>query len=409
MGYKDDDIEFANRLLTRREELNDEEVTAWLKEKDHVELLDEIAAIRQKLSGQSYGENSEEEFLYLEKSIYDRKSRRMTLRWSIAASIILLVGLFVGRTISGVRDIHEEQELAKSVMQPGTSKAILMMADGKEVVLEQGQNLNILLNERVRVATSSQGIVYEERGKGMVTEEYNKLTTPIGGEYSLVLSDGTKVFLNADSELKYPVEFSDGKRIVDLKGEAYFEVHKDSLRPFIVRMNGAEVTVLGTSFNVNTYGDDGQIYTTLVNGSVRVSSMKNKQEEILKPGMQSVMNVQSGLLTVRKVDVEPYVAWREGRFVFRAMTLDLIMRQLQRWYDFEVFYQNSELKDYEFRGVIKRDMDLDKVLSVIKVENPLKVVPLIHSNLTPVKFSHSPFCLFLFSSYSSCPLCRVLH
>ena len=366
MGYKDDDIEFANRLLARREELNDEEVTAWLKEKDHVELLDEIAAIRQKLSGQSYGENGEEEFLYLEKSIYDRKSRRMTLRWSIAASIILLVGLFVGRTINGVRDIHEEQELAKSVMQPGTSKAILMMADGKEVVLEQGQNLNILLNERVRVATSSQGIVYEEYGKGMVTEEYNKLTTPVGGEYSLVLSDGTKVFLNADSELKYPVEFSDGKRIVDLKGEAYFEVHKDSLRPFIVRMNGAEVTVLGTSFNVNTYGDDGQIYTTLVNGSVRVSSVKNGQAEVLKPGMQSVMNVKSGLLTVRKVDVEPYVAWREGRFVFRAMTLDLIMRQLQRWYDFEVFYQNSELKDYEFRGVIKRDMDLDKVLSVIK-------------------------------------------
>ena len=367
MDYKNDDIEFANRLLTRREELNDEEVTAWLKEKDHVELLDEIAAIRQKLSGQSYGENGEEEFQHLEKSIYDQKSRRMTLRWSIAASIILLVGLFVGRTINGVRDMHEEQELAKNVMQPGTSKAILMMADGKEVVLEQGQNLNILLNERVRVATSSQGIVYEEHGKGMVTEEYNKLTTPVGGEYSLVLSDGTKVFLNADSELKYPVEFSDGKRIVDLKGEAYFEVHKDSLRPFIVRMNGAEVTVLGTSFNVNTYGDDGQIYTTLVNGAVRVSSVKNGQAEVLKPGMQSVMDVQSGQLTVREVDVEPYVAWREGRFVFRAMTLDLIMRQLQRWYDFEVFYQNPELKDYEFRGVIKRDMDLDKVLSVIKV------------------------------------------
>ena len=367
MSYKDDDIEFANRLLTRREELNDEEVTAWLKEKNHVELLDEIAAIRQKLSGQSYGENGEEEFLHLEKSIYDQKSRRMTLRWSIAASIILLVGLFVGRTINGVRDMHEEQELAKNVMQPGTSKAILMMADGKEVVLEQGQNLNILLNERVRVATSNRGIVYEEHGKGVVTEEYNKLTTPIGGEYSLVLSDGTKVFLNADSELKYPVEFSDGKRIVDLKGEAYFEVHKDSLRPFVVRVNGAEVTVLGTSFNVNTYGDDGQIYTTLVNEAVRVSSVKNGQAEVLKPGMQSVMDVQSGQLTVREVDVEPYVAWREGRFVFRAMTLDLIMRQLQRWYDFEVFYQNPELKDYEFRGVIKRDMDLDKVLSVIKV------------------------------------------
>ena len=168
MDYKNDDIEFANRLLTRREELNDEEVTAWLKEKDHVELLDEIAAIRQKLSGQSYGENDEEEFLHLEKSIYDQKSRRMTLRWSIAASIILLVGLFVGRTINGVRDMHEEQVFVKNVMQPGTSKAILMMADGKEVVLEQGQNLNILLNERVRVATSNRGIVYEEHGKGVI-------------------------------------------------------------------------------------------------------------------------------------------------------------------------------------------------------------------------------------------------
>ena len=151
-----------------------------VERENHVELLDEIAAIRQKLSGQSYGKNGEEEFLYLEKSIYDRKSRRMTLRWSIAASIILLVGLFVGAYDKRGWDIHEEQELAKSVMHPERQKAILMMADGKEVVLEQGQNLNILLNERVRVATSSRGIVYEEHGKGMVTEEYNKLTTPMG-------------------------------------------------------------------------------------------------------------------------------------------------------------------------------------------------------------------------------------
>ncbi len=372
MGYKDDDIEFANRLLTRREELNDEEVTAWLKEKDHVELLEEIAAIRQKLTEGESQINDEDEYRRLEENIYDQKSRRMTLRWSIAASIILLVGLFVGRTINDVRDMHEEQELAKNVMQPGTSKAILMMADGKEVVLEQGQNLNILLNERVRVATSNRGIVYEEHGKGVVTEEYNKLTTPIGGEYSLVLSDGTKVFLNADSELKYPVEFSDGKRIVDLKGEAYFEVHKDSLRPFVVRVNGAEVTVLGTSFNVNTYGDDGQIYTTLVNGAVRVSSVKNGQAEVLKPGMQSVMDVQSGQLTVREVDVEPYVAWREGRFVFRAMTLDLIMRQLQRWYDFEVFYQNPEMAEKRFGFKLEKYEHVDSLLKILELTGEVK-------------------------------------
>ena len=366
MGYKDDDIEFANRLLTRREELNDEEVTAWLKEKGHVELLDEIAGIRQKLSGLSYGENDGEEFLRLEESIYDQKSRRMTLRWSVAASVILLIGLFVGRAIDGVRDMREDQLLAKSVMQPGTSKAILTMADGEKVMLDRERKLDIQLNERMRVASNGQGIVYEENGKGVVKEEYNKLVTPIGGEYRLTLSDGTKVFLNAASELKYQVEFMGDRRVVDLDGEAYFEVHKDNQRPFVVRTKGAEVCVLGTSFNVNTYGDDGRIYTTLVNGSVRVLSVKNGQEKVLTPGMQGVMNMQTGQLMVREVDVESYVAWREGRFVFRTMTLDLIMQQLQRWYDFEVFYQNLELKDYEFRGVIKRDMDLDKVLSVIK-------------------------------------------
>lgn len=366
MGYKDDDIEFANRLLTRREELNDEEVTAWLKEKGHVELLDEIAGIRQKLSGLSYGENDGEEFLRLEESIYDQKSRRMTLRWSVAASVILLIGLFVGRAIDGVRDMRGDQLLAKSVMQPGTSKAILTMADGEKVMLDRERKLDIQLNERMRVASNGQGIVYEENGKGVVKEEYNKLVTPIGGEYRLTLSDGTKVFLNAASELKYPVEFMGDRRVVDLDGEAYFEVHKDNQRPFVVRTKGAEVCVLGTSFNVNTYGDDGRIYTTLVNGSVRVLSVKNGQEKVLTPGMQGVMNMQTGQLMVREVDVESYVAWREGRFVFRTMTLDLIMQQLQRWYDFEVFYQNLELKDYEFRGVIKRDMDLDKVLSVIK-------------------------------------------
>lgn len=366
MSYKDDDIEFANRLLTRREELNDEEVTAWLKEKGHVELLDEIAGIRQKLSGLSYGENDGEEFLRLEESIYDQKSRRMTLRWSVAASVILLIGLFVGRAIDGVRDMREDQLLAKSVMQPGTSKAILTMADGEKVMLDRERKLDIQLNERMRVASNGQGIVYEENGKGVVKEEYNKLVTPIGGEYRLTLSDGTKVFLNAASELKYPVEFMGDRRVVDLDGEAYFEVHKDNQRPFVVRTKGAEVCVLGTSFNVNTYGDDGRIYTTLVNGSVRVLSVKNGQEKVLTPGMQGVMNMQTGQLMVREVDVESYVAWREGRFVFRTMTLDLIMQQLQRWYDFEVFYQNLELKDYEFRGVIKRDMDLDKVLSVIK-------------------------------------------
>ena len=368
MDYKDDDIEFANRLLARREELNDEEVTAWLKEKDHVELLDEIAAIRQKLSRQSYGESGEEEFLYLEKSIYDRKSRRMTLRWSIAASIILLVGLFVGRTISGVRDIHEEQELAKSVMQPGTSKAILMMADGKEVVLEQGQNLNILLNERVRVATSSQGIVYEEHGKGMVTEEYNKLTTPVGGEYSLVLSDGTKVFLNAESEMNYPVVFAGGERKVVLKGEAFFEVAEDKARPFVVSTGDFDVRVTGTQFNVRVYPDETPT-ATLAEGSIRL--LKGEHITDLVPGEQARVGAES--VEVRKVNLEEAIAWRHDAFSFKQVRLEDLLTELARWYDMEVFYQNTGLKDLHFTAWFKRSSSMKEVVRLLERTQKVKL------------------------------------
>ena len=372
MDYKNDDIEFANRLLTRREELNDEEVTAWLKEKDHVELLDEIAAIRQKLSGQSYGESGEEEFQHLEKSIYDQKSRRMTLRWSIAASIILLVGLFVGRTINEVRDMHEEQVLVKNVMQPGTSKAILMMADGKEVVLEQGQNLNILLNERVRVATNSRGIVYEEHGKGVVTEEYNKLTTPIGGEYSLVLSDGTKVFLNADSELKYPVEFSDGKRIVDLKGEAYFEVAKNHSKPFIVKLKNQQITVLGTSFNIQAFNDDRFSVTTLLSGSILLESFDAQGRKMssmkLKPNQQARSDNRTGSIFLSETDASISNAWVGGKYRFKDETLVSIVKRLENYYGVNIRLAHDSLRNIRYTGTFSLDQGIQEVLDIINSE-----------------------------------------
>lgn len=365
MSYRDEDIEFAGKILTRRKELDDEVVDAWLQEKGHVELLDELAGIRQKSSGHRYGGDVKTEYRHWQQAIYRSKSRRMALRWSVAASVVLLIGLCVGQMLRDVQNVQEKTALAEDMIQPGTSKAILVTADGRKVALEQDKPVDIRLNERMRVATVGEGIVYEGAGTGQAKEEYNSLSTPIGGEYALTLSDGTKVYLNAASELKYPVEFSQGKRVVDLTGEAYFEVQKDSAHPFIVRVNGADIRVLGTSFNINAYGDDGRMYTTLVSGSIRFSSEKSGWQEVMIPGTQSVMNLKTGEVELREVDIEPYVSWRKGRFVFQSMTLDLLMRQLQRWYDFEVFYQNKELQDYEFRGVISRDMELNKVLSVI--------------------------------------------
>ncbi|WP_099290170.1 MULTISPECIES: FecR family protein [unclassified Butyricimonas] len=367
MRYCDEDIEFAGQILTNREELDDAAVELWMKDKEHVRLLDELATMRERLAVEEFGHLETEELTRLKQSVADRRSRRMTLRWSVAASIILIVALYVGRGVDEWKNLNEERLMVQTERAMPGVKAELLLATGEKVRLGQ-RNEMIAGKKEIGIRNDSLGgLDYAMAGLYKDAEEvYNTLVTPIGGEYPLVLSDGTKVFLNAETELKYPVVFVGDKRIVDLKGEAYFEVAKDAKKPFIVRVNGAEITVLGTSFNVNTYGDDGHVYTTLVNGKVQVVSGKNGQEEVLAPGMQGIMNMETGELTVREVDVDLYVSWREGRFVFRAMTLDLIMRQLQRWYDFDVFYQNPELKDYEFWGVIRRDMDLKEVLSVME-------------------------------------------
>ena len=367
MRYCDEDIEFAGQILTNREELDDTAVELWMKDKEHVRLLDELATVRERLAVEEFGHLEMEELTRLKQSVADRRSRRMTLRWSVAASIVLIAALFIGRMVDEWRNLDEERLIAQTERTAPGVKAELLLATGEKVRLGQ-RNEMIAGKKEIGIRNDSLGgLDYAMAGLYKDAEEvYNTLVTPIGGEYPLVLSDGTKVFLNAETELKYPVVFVGDKRIVDLKGEAYFEVAKDAKKPFIVRVNGAEITVLGTSFNVNTYGDDGHVYTTLVNGKVQVVSGKNGQEEVLAPGMQGIVNMETGELTVREVDVDLYVSWREGRFVFRAMTLDLIMRQLQRWYDFDVFYQNPELKDYEFWGVIRRDMDLKEVLSVME-------------------------------------------
>ena len=289
------------------------------------------------------------------------RGRKRLLRWISGTAAVVALGIGGWLSIRGV----EREQVVVVGGRTVEGRTELVLPNGERRVLGDGK-VRVVSDSCGEMRTENRTLIVELGGQETKKAEYYTLNVPYGEKYSIVLPDGTKVFLNAASELKYPVEFMGDRRVVDLDGEAYFEVHKDNQRPFVVRTKGAEVCVLGTSFNVNTYGDDGRIYTTLVNGSVRVLSVKNGQEKVLTPGMQGVMNMQTGQLMVREVDVESYVAWREGRFVFRTMTLDLIMQQLQRWYDFEVFYQNLELKDYEFRGVIKRDMDLDKVLSVIK-------------------------------------------
>ena len=192
----------------------------------------------------------------------------------------------------------------------------------------------------------------ESRDTGRVM---NRIEVPRGGEFSLELADGSQVWLNAESELRYPARFSGDKRAVYLKGEAYFSVATDSARPFVVEAEGVSVRVYGTEFNVSTQ-QEGRVETVLVRGAV---GMRHGEEEMrLEPNQLGVFVKADGSMRSQEVDVLPYVAWRTGDFVFKDETLESIMDKLARWYDLEVFFQNGDLRDVRLSGNLKRYKDV---------------------------------------------------
>ena len=367
MRYCDEDIEFAGQILTNREELDDTAVELWMKDKEHVRLLDELATVRERLAVEEFGHLEMEELTRLKQSVADRRSRRMTLRWSVAASIVLIAALFIGRMVDEWRNLDEERLIAQTErIAPGV-KAELILATGEKVCLGQksemiaGKKEIGIRNDSLTGLDYAMAKMQNDDGEAV----FNMIRVPIGGFYQLTLADGTRVWLNSMTDIRYPVTFTGESREVYLKGEAYFEVSKDTSKPFIVRLNGSKVTVLGTSFNIKAYEDENNIYTSLVQGAVRFTNDGNREQVELKPGMQCIWNSGSGKTEVYEVDMEQFVSWKDGRFVFELITLDAMMRQLKRWYDIDVVYQDEKVKTYEFWGTIDRNMDLNKVLSIV--------------------------------------------
>lgn len=223
MRYNDEDIEFANLILTDRENLDDAEVDAWMEDPEHVKLLQEFATAYQVRMNKNFERDKEKEFVRLKRDIYERKSRRMTLRWSVAASVILLVSLFVGRTVTEWRDLDDARVLAKTEKNVPGAKAELILSTGERVVLDRKNVVIEGLNEMGIRNDSVIGLDYataKVEGKEIV---YNTMRVPVGGFYQLALSDGSKVWLNSMTELRFPVTFTGGQRKVYLTGEAYFE------------------------------------------------------------------------------------------------------------------------------------------------------------------------------------------
>jgi ferric-dicitrate binding protein FerR (iron transport regulator) len=249
---------------------------------------------------------------------------------------------------------------------PGGNHAILTMADGSQIVLDSIQDGNIS-NGTATISKQGGLLVYDGSfSKKNAPIAFNTLITPRGGQYKIVLADGSKVWLNASSSLHFPTSFTGKERDVDLTGEAYFEIAKNKKKPFHVNVNGYRVEVLGTHFDVNAYADEGAIKTSLLQGSVKIK--KGNIIGMLKPGQQGVLAKNGTSIEIKKTDMNEVVAWKNGLFQFDGADIKSVMRQIGRWYDVEILYV-GKVPDRRFEGKISRDAQLSDVLRILELSN----------------------------------------
>lgn len=298
------------------------------------------------------------------------KTRKLSLWIPYAAAIAILIGISTFFLTQQKEAIYTSSKYDfTQIAQAGSKKAFLTLADGSQVTLHEETVQQIAEKDGTQIKKDSlNNITYVSSNKQKAELIYNTINVPRGGEYSLVLSDGTKVWLNADSELRYPVKFSHNKRDVYLVGEAYMEVAHNKKSPFTVHTHDAGVLVLGTKFNISSYEDQEFIATTLIEGSVQINNLTNTK--ILKPGDQSIIMRGLEPIEVSSVDTHLYTSWVNGVFEFENMELEYIMAQLGRWYDVKFFFKEEQQKHIRFTGAIKRDKPFEFMLQMIeKVES----------------------------------------
>ncbi|MDE5422133.1 FecR family protein [Ancylomarina sp. DW003] len=289
--------------------------------------------------------------------------------WFVAASLIILLGL---SPLFLLNDFTNEIPIAQTThIEPGKKGAELILSNGKRV---QIMNTRKLLKEQNGVLVqvdSVKGIIYSKELAKSKSLIYNTIKVARGQEFNLRLSDGTQVWLNAESELKYPVHFSADNRKVFLKGEAYFEVATNKDKAFIVNSFDQDVRVYGTKFNINAY-DKNLIKTVLLEGCVGVKIKRLNKEEKMIPGDLLLANMHEGSMDSRQVDVYPYIAWKDGNFLFRNENLEEIMLRLERWYNVKVFFEDNKARTIPFIGNMKRYTEIDKLLYFIEKSSEAK-------------------------------------
>ena len=328
---------------------------------DVLELLDEEIILNEAVANRI-------EYSILKKVQNNKKTtlkKKSSWKYAVAAVFIGFITIsYIFRTNNILNTPQDDTLEIVNTIVPGTDKATLTLEDGSLMVLEQGASF-----KTKNANSNGQEIVYKNVKSKASAIKYNYLTIPRGGQYFVKLSDGTQVYLNSESQLKYPVHFIEGQtRKVELVyGEAYFDVspsteHKGA--KFKVINNAQEVEVLGTEFNIKAYKDDPNIYTTLVEGKVVVANNDSKQS--LVPNQQFKLNTETNNFSVTKVDVKEFISWKDGVFQFVNKPLKDIMKVLSRWYDVDIIFENKALESIEFIGTINKNLSIEEVLSIMK-------------------------------------------
>ena len=259
---------------------------------------------------------------------------------------------------------------------PGEKQARLILADGREIAIGGSSHEGVTIDEGNTMITSEEGVLrYHRKGEehgGATTAKTNRLHTPKGGEFDIILDDGTHVWLNSDTRLSYPSVFTGNERRIFLEGEAYFEVAKNADKPFIVETADQTLTVLGTEFNIYAYAEESKVVTTLIEGSVSVSINGGEGGTyILTPGQQSALTT-GGNYVINHVDVADVIAWKNGFFAFDELSLEQAMIKLARWYNVEVRYQSEETKRIVFKGNLPRYENLRSLLNIFEKSSPAR-------------------------------------
>lgn len=290
---------------------------------------------------------------------------------NVAAAVILL-------TVSGIAVYHwynkhkqlqlaaQNQAVVKHDVDPGDNRAILTLANGTKLILDSAKIglLNQTGNGSVNKTKDGQVVYSADKDQQNGPVAYNSISTPVGGQYQVVLPDGSKVWLNSASSLKFPTAFTGNERDVELTGEGYFEVARNKAKPFNVKVKNINVAVLGTHFNIMAYNDEATVKTTLLEGLVRLT--QGNVSNTLKPGQQGVINDKG--IKIIDVDTDEAVAWKNGFFDFERANIQDIMKQLSRWYGTEVMYE-GKIPDDEFVGKISRDVKLSQVLHILELSH----------------------------------------